>query len=295
MVAAVRPTGLVLPRPRISSPTRQPPTRQMGLPTTRRRRATSGSARGYVRVRMRVIVAAAAARPTCLFPPRPRHQQPHSVAAQPPLGRWGFWLPASGFRLPATAKAGRARRKGVGVRARSACMRARARAWCSPLCSRCARAALVLRSRCARAALALRSRCATHTPASGEPSPWAVHDGGGGSPSSSPPSCCHCAVIIHANPRARSLALARALSLARADALAMLALRSHSRPCLVAPQRFARLSAPAFARAALSLCFPRAAVPQRPLLAFFSFRRLTRHLQQRRASGLLPSTTARGC
>ena len=35
--------------------------------------------------------------------------------------------------------------------------------------------------------------------------------------------------------------------------------------------------------------------PQPPLLAFDSFWRLTRHLQQRRASSLLPSTTARGC
>ena len=54
-----------------------------------------------------------------------------------------------------------------------------------------------LSSRCARAALALRSRLATHTPASGEPAPWAVHGDGGSSPSSSLPSSCHCAVVIH--------------------------------------------------------------------------------------------------
>ena len=54
-----------------------------------------------------------------------------------------------------------------------------------------------LSSRCARAALALRSRLATHTPASGEPAPWAVHDDGSSSPSSSLPSCCHCVVVIH--------------------------------------------------------------------------------------------------
>ena len=113
------------------------------------------------------------------------------------------------------------------------------------LSSRCARAALGLRSRCARAAL--------HTPASGEPEPWAVHDDGGSSPSSSLPSCCHRAVIIHANSLARALALARVLSLARDDALATLALRSHSRPCLVALKRCARLAAPPLARAALSL------------------------------------------
>ena len=92
-----------------------------------------------------------------------------------------------------------------------------------------------LRSRCAHAALARRSRCDAHTPAFGEPEPWAVHDDAGSSPSSSLPSCCHCAIIIHANSRARALALARALSLARDHVLATLALCSHSRPCLVAP------------------------------------------------------------
>ena len=54
----------------------------------------------------------------------------------------------------------------------------------------------------------------------------------------------------------------------------------HSSTCsTVARARFARDTPP----------------PQPPLLVFDSFRRLTRHLQQRRASGLLPSTTARGC
>ena len=106
------------------------------------------------------------------------------------------------------------------------------------------RAALALRSRCARAALALRARCDAPTPASGEPEPWAVHDDGGSFLSSSFPSCCHCIAIIRANSRARALALARALSLARDDALATLVLRSHSCPCLVAPQRCARLPAP---------------------------------------------------
>ena len=54
----------------------------------------------------------------------------------------------------------------------------------------------------------------------------------------------------------------------------------HSSTCsTVARARFARDAPP----------------PQPPLLVFDSFRRLTRHLQQRRASGLLPSTTARGC
>ena len=69
--------------------------------------------------------------------------------------------------------------------------------WVLVLAYSCAGAG-ALSSRCARAALALRSRCATHTPASGEPESWAVHDDGGSSPSSSLPSCCHCAVIIHA-------------------------------------------------------------------------------------------------
>ena len=119
------------------------------------------------------------------------------------------------------------------------------------------RAALALHSRCARTALALRSRCDTHTPASGKPGPWTVHDDGGSSPSSSPSSCCHCAVIIHANSLARALAVARALSLARDHALATLALCSHSRPRLVAPKRCARHPAPPFARAALSLASPR--------------------------------------
>ena len=55
------------------APTRQPPNWQMVLPTTRWRRRAQVC--GHVRVCMRMMVAAAAARPTCLFPPRPRHQQ----------------------------------------------------------------------------------------------------------------------------------------------------------------------------------------------------------------------------
>ena len=61
----------------------------------------------------------------------------------------------------------------------------------------CAGAGALSSLRCARAALALRSRCATHTPASGAPEPWAIHDDDGGSPSSFLPSSGHCAVVTH--------------------------------------------------------------------------------------------------
>ena len=49
--------------------------------------------------------------------------------------------------------------------------------------------------------------------------------------------------------------------------LVTLALRSHSRPCFVAPQRFARLPAPPFARAALSLASRALSPHPRPSLA----------------------------
>ena len=145
-----------------------------------------------------------------------------------------------------------------------------------------------LSSRCARAVLALRSHCTTHTPASGEPEPWAVHDDGGSSPSSALPSCCHCVVIIHANSRSRALALARVLSLAHDDALATLALRSHSRPFLVALQRFARLPAPPFARAALSLAsrapspHPRPSLPRSSAATSARLRRALRSISSTR-------------
>ena len=105
----------------------------------------------------------------------PHYSPPHQDLAQTcRTQRAGAGATGSGHGragVPCTAAAAAAAPSSAAF----GCWRARALARCT----------LALRLRCARAALALCSRCDTHTPASGKPEPWAVHDDGGSSPSSS--------------------------------------------------------------------------------------------------------------
>ena len=78
----------------------------------------------------------------------------------------------------------------------------------------------------------------------------------------------------------------------------MLALRSHSRPCLIAPQRCARLPAPPLTRAALSLAsrapHPRPSLPRSSAATYARLRRVLRSISSPPCSIHAPPRCKRG-